>query len=318
MNWLKNIARFTLLLLPLVIFGGCNTYKKPEGKKLIICTTGYVADLVRHITGSEAEVIALMGPGVDPHFYKASLKDVDYLSQADLIVYSGLHLEGKMSELLVKVGNSRPTIAISDGLGEHDPLTLDAKGTHDPHFWFNPLYWKKGAENFARFYTKLNWGKPDSIRKGIDEYGQMLVEVDQYAKTKLSSLPANRRYLVTPHDAFSYFCNAYGMKVKTLQGVSTVAEYGIRDVSGMINFLTDSDIPTIFIESSISPKAIEAIVAGCKRKDHTITIGGELFSDALGAKGTAEEDYKGVFLHNVNTIYNGLILNTAQHHDKAR
>ncbi len=304
------LVNYLSIIFCWILLSQCSTYQKPEGKKLIVCTTGYVADIVRNIAGSEAEVIALMGPGVDPHLYKASLKDVDYLSQADLIVYSGLHLEGKMAELLAKVGHTQPTIAISDGLNEHDPLTLDNKGTHDPHFWFNPLFWKKGAHYFTERYKALNWGNNDSITMKAQNYSIMLDELDNYARKTLSQLPENRKFLVTPHDAFGYFCKAYGLKVKTLQGISTVAEYGIRDVSTLISFLSSNDIPTIFLESSISPKATEAIVAGCKSKGHPIAIGGQLYSDALGAKGSAEESYKGVFLHNVNTIYKGLIRKT--------
>lgn len=300
------------LLFPLIlcfIFQHCTSYQKPANKKLIVCTTGYVADVVKNIVGPEAEVIALMGPGVDPHLYKASLQDVDYLSQADLIVYSGLHLEGKMTELLGKVGQTQAIVQLSDGLDQNDPLVLDDKGTHDPHYWFNPLFWKKGAHHFADFYSNLNWGNKDSISRKFNNYGLMLDELDRYARQKLSTLPSNRKYLVTPHDAFGYFCKAYGLKVKTLQGISTVAEYGIRDVTELIQFLSTKDIPTLFLESSISPKSSEAIVAGCKSNGHTITIGGQLFSDALGAKGSSEETYQGVFLHNVNTIYDGLSLN---------
>ncbi|MES2630136.1 MAG: zinc ABC transporter substrate-binding protein [Bacteroidota bacterium] len=305
--------RLLLFLLPLFALAGCHTYQKKQGRKLIVCTTGYVADAVRNIAGPEAEIVALMGPGVDPHLYKASLRDVDYLSQADLIVYSGLHLEGKMSELFSRVSKTKPIIAIADGLEEGDAMELDDRGTHDPHFWFNPLLWKKGVQNFTVFYTRLNWGNPDSISSGSIAYCQMLTELDSYAKSKFRSLPPSRRYLVTPHDAFGYFCKAYGLKVKTLQGISTVAEYGIRDVSGLISFLIDKQIPTLFLESSISPKSSEAILAGCRRKGHDIGIGGELFSDALGKADSPEGTYRGVFLHNVNTIYNGLILNRKPH-----
>lgn len=300
------MKRWFIYMILCASFLGCNTYQKPKDKKLIVCTTGYVADIVKNIVGPEAEILTLMGPGVDPHLYKASLKDVDYLSQADLIVYSGLHLEGKMSELLAKVGKTHPTICIADGLAKNDPITLDDKGTHDPHVWFDPILWSKGAIHFANEYAKLKWTYEIGPHYDGIQYARELERLDSNAKAEIAKIPENQRYLVTPHDAFGYFCRRYGLKVKSLQGISTLSEYGIRDVTNLISFLVEKKIPTVFVESSISPKAIEAIISGCKSKGHKVTIGGQLYSDALGAEGTPEADYKGVFLYNLRTISHGL------------
>ncbi len=302
--------RYLLVVAAILLLSQCGQKREFPEKKLIVCTTGFVADLVTAIASDDCEIICLMGPGVDPHLYKASLRDVDYLANADLIVYSGLHLEGKMTELLAKVGKSTPTINISNGLNHQDPITLDNKGTHDPHFWFDPYLWKKASIYFEHEYKQLGWSDTNQTSIRLHEYTNMLSELDLTAKKAVAQIPTNQRYLVTPHDAFGYFCRRYHLEVKSLQGISTVAEYGIRDVTDLIQFLVDNKIPTVFIESSISPKSIEAILAGCAAKNHTLKIGGELFSDALGAADTPESSYKGVFLHNLNHITKGLKDNT--------
>ncbi len=295
------------LFIGLLGFTACNSYQKPASKKLIVCTTGYVADIVKNIAGDSAEVIALMGPGVDPHLYKAGLQDVDLLSQADLIVYSGLHLEGKMAEILPKVGRWRPIICIADGLNKNDKISWNgAEGVDDPHFWFDPLLWKKGADHFTLKYKELNWEDSTLINARSLNYGKMLVEINNYAKNKFDSLPEEKRWLVTPHDAFTYFSRAYNIQVRSLQGVSTLSEYGLKDITELINFLIEKHIKTIYLETSISPKATQTIIQSCAVKGHQLTVGGELYSDALGEKGSAEESYRGVFLHNVNAIYHGL------------
>ncbi len=304
---IQGLGRFIAVILLLAGFTACSPYQKPSNKKLVVCTTGYVADIVNNICGDTVEVVCLMGPGVDPHLYKAGLGDVDLLTQADLIVYSGLHLEGKMAEILHKVGKWRPIICIADGLSETDKINLSGSAAgHDPHFWFDPILWNKGAQHFAQAYKKLGWENDETIDSTSSAYGLMLENLDRYARRKFESLPENRRWLVTPHDAFTYFSRAYKLNVKSLQGVSTLSEYGLKDIAEQINFLVEHHIPTIFLETSISPKATQTIIKSCLTKGHQLKVGGELYSDALGAKNTPESTYRGVFLHNVNAIYNGI------------
>ena len=304
---MKLIRLYLLVCFSLILFGGCNSYEKPVGKKLIVCTTGYVADIARQICGDSVEIVSLMGPGVDPHLYKAGLRDVDLLTQADLIVYSGLHLEGKMAEILHKVGKWRPIICIADGLSKKDKISWDgAEGVDDPHFWFDPLLWKKGAQHFTRKYQQLKWGDSTLVNNRSLAYCRMLDDIHRYASERFNSLPDDKRWLVTPHDAFTYFSRAYRIKVKALQGVSTLSEYGLKDITELINFLVEKKINTVYLETSISPKATQTIIKSCQIKGHRLIVGGQLYSDALGDDGTPESTYKGVFLHNVNAIYNGL------------
>lgn len=293
----------------LVLGAGC---KAPDATDLpqqlkIVCTTGMIADAVANIAGAEASVTALMGPGVDPHLYKASQGDLQLLSQADLIFYNGLHLEGKMSEILEKIGRTRPVIAVSDGISEDRLLKLANVGdAHDPHIWFDVALWSKAVAHIGASLERQDTTHADGYRARTAGYLDSLLQLDDWVRGQLASIPTEQRVLITAHDAFSYFGRAYGVEVRGLQGISTVSEYGLKDVSDLVEFISGRRINAVFVESSVPAKSLEAVVEGCQKRGHQVRIGGMLYSDAMGAAGTPEGAYLGMVRANVRTIVHAL------------
>ncbi|MFD2613741.1 metal ABC transporter solute-binding protein, Zn/Mn family [Paenibacillus gansuensis] len=306
----KRIAAGVLFITVLAVTAACGTEEtgQSEGKLRVTTTIGMISDIVREVGGDHVEVTGLMGEGVDPHLYKASQGDIKKLDQADIIFYNGLHLEGKMIEIFEKMSKGKPTVAVSDNI---DPSQLrsgqDSGGTeHDPHIWFNVANWIKAAEKVRDELSKLDPAHKQDYEASAAAYLKELEELDAYAKTEIAKIPEQQRVLVTAHDAFGYFGDAYGIRVMGLQGISTASEYGSKDVAKLRDFLVENKVKAVFIESSVPRKAIDAVIEGAKEKGHTIVIGGELFSDAMGKEGTAEGTYIGMVRHNVDTIVNAL------------
>lgn len=301
--------------LLLVILGACTGKKdrKHPSRMTIVATTGMIGDAVKSICGDSAEVITLMGPGVDPHLYKPTLRDIDKLAAADIIVYNGLHLEGKMADMLHKIGKKKKVIAVSDGIPSSgllvtnpDQVKEGGQPVYDPHIWFDVKLWSKGIQYAAR-----EIGLYDSIHKvqydlSAPKYGRMLEALDFWAKEQIKTIPTESRLIITAHDAFNYFGRAYEIEVMGLQGISTVSEPGLKDISQLVDLLVSRKIKAVFVESSVSQRSINAVIQGCKQKGHTVKIGGTLFSDAMGAEGAPEGTYKGMVEHNVKAIVEGL------------
>ncbi|HSI90050.1 MAG TPA: zinc ABC transporter substrate-binding protein [Adhaeribacter sp.] len=276
-------------------------------KLKIVTTTGILADAVQNITQDLAEVEALMGSGVDPHLYKATQGDLKKLQEADMIIYNGLHLEGKMGEVLEKLAKRKNVIAAADGLEETQlRKALEFSTTYDPHIWFDVALWKKSVEFISQKIQEKDPKNQAAYEKNTAKYVQELYLLNTWVIKEIASVPEQQRTLVTAHDAFGYFGRAYKIEVKGLQGISTVSEFGLRDVSELVNMIVENKIKAVFVESSVSPKAIEAVVAGCRDKGHEINIGGTLYSDALGAEGTEAGTYIGMVRHNVQTIVKAL------------
>lgn len=300
-----------MLLSLLIIFSvlSCDQEGSKEGissKRNIVVTTNIIYDAVDFIAGEKNEVIGLMGAGVDPHLYKASQRDVSKLSNADMLVYNGLHLEGKMIDILEKMKRNTEVVALGEGISEERILRSDEFSTPDPHIWFDALLWTEAIEYFS---VKLIEWDPDNAqhyKKRTEEYLSILNEVDEYAKLELSKINEKQRVLITAHDAFNYFGRAYSIEVYGLQGISTMAEFGLKDISDLVKFIIDRNIRSVFIESSVSEKSLKSVVEGCKQKGHDVEIGGVLYSDAMGERDGPEGSYKGMFLYNVNTIVKGL------------
>lgn len=266
-----------------------------------------IKDAVTNVVGNHGEVIALIGPGVDPHLYKASQGDLDKLTNADIIFYNGLHLEGKMGEVLEKLGKIKTVIEISKDIP--DSLLRTAPGfasAHDPHIWFNVRIWKYAVGTIQKELS-ARYPELDSVflNNSSNHLGQ-LDSLHQEVITKLKEIPTSQRVLITAHDAFGYFGDAYQIEVRGLQGISTLSEFGLRDVTDLVNFISNRKIKAIFVESSVSPKSIEAVVEGCRKKNWNVTIGGTLYSDAMGAWNTPEGTYIGMVRANVNTITKAL------------
>lgn len=278
-----------------------------SGPLRIVVTTNIIADTVARVAGPDAEVEALMGPGVDPHLFKASESDVRRLAEADVIFYNGLHLEGKMGDILVKMARSRPVVAVAEDVPEE---TLreppEFAGLYDPHVWFDVSLWSTAVDVIGEELARLDPDHADGYRQRAAAYGAELDELDRWVEEEIASLPAERRVLVTAHDAFGYFGRRYDVEVVGIQGISTLSEAGLRDVERVVDLVVERAVPAIFIESSIPRRTVEAVRAAARERGHDVAIGGELFSDSLGAAGTPEGTYVGTVRHNVNTIVGAL------------
>jgi manganese/zinc/iron transport system substrate-binding protein len=275
-----------------------------QGPLQITCTTGMVADLVRNIAGERAEVKQLMGAGVDPHLYKSSPSDIAALSSADVVFYSGLHLEGKMTDVLEQLGQSKPVVAVAAKIDEAK-LLADG-GTHDPHVWFDVQLWQQAAQEVARTLIQFDPAEAANYEARAAEYQAKLSELDQYCRDQLATIPAEQRVMITAHDAFRYFGKAYDLEVRGIQGVSTESEAGVKQINALVDFLVARKIKSIFVETSVSDQNVQSLLEGCRAQQHDVKIGGELYSDALGEPGTPTGTYDGMVRHNVNTIVQAL------------
>ena len=274
----------------------------------VVATTNIVADLARQIGGDRVEVTALMGPGVDPHLYRASEGDVGRMTGADLIAYNGLELEGKIGEVLEQVeGRGIATVPVAAGIPE-DSLAASAvyAGAYDPHVWMSVPLWRSAASELGQALAALDPTHAQHYADRVDATLAGLDSLDAYVRSRVGELAPEDRVLVTAHDAFGYFGRAYGFEVYGLQGISTATEAGTRDVQDLATFVAEGRIPAMFVESSVSPKAIEAVQAAVRAQGFDVEIGGNLFSDALGADGTPEGTYVGMIRHNVDTIVDAL------------
>lgn len=302
-----------IFMLPaLILIPGCQTGsadKTPDatGKLHVVATTGMIADMVNNIGGDRVHVNGLMGPGIDPHLYKATAGDIDAMSEADMIVYNGLHLEGKMAELFEKMKNRKATVAVADGLAETDLYATEAmSGQHDPHIWFNVKLWIKASNYLMEQLIELDPSGEATYRENGAAFTATLTELDAFVRSTMGTVPESNRVLVTAHDAFHYFGKAYGVEVRGLQGISTASEAGTADVTELADFLAGRKIPAIFVESSVPTRYMEALQKAVESRGHTIQIGGSLFSDAMGDAGTPEGTYVGMVRHNTITISTAL------------
>lgn len=278
------------------------------GKALsVVATTGMVGDVAREIAGPDAQVTTLMGEGVDPHLYKASPGDVRAMSDAALILYNGLHLEGRMADVIVKMAGQRRVVQVTEAI---DPALLreppEFAGHYDPHVWFDVSLWSKASGRIASALAEaVRERAPDraqAVLARADEYRALLAELHEYALSTLATVPQSRRVLITAHDAFGYFGRAYALDVRGIQGISTDSEASLQDINALVTTLVDLKVPAVFIESSVPRKTVDALIEGARARGHEVKIGGQLYSDALGPAGTLEGTYVGMVLHNVETI----------------
>ena len=300
------MKKILIILLLSTVCMSCKEEKKTNDKLNIVTTTTMITDLVKNIGGAHINLQGLMGSGVDPHLYKASEGDVTKLSNADIIFYNGLHLEGKLVEVFEKMKNKK-TIAISDAL---DKSTLIGSeyfaSNYDPHIWFDINYWKQATEFVVKTLSEAIPEQKTTFETNGNVYIEKLNTLKNKLEQTISSLPKEQRILVTAHDAFNYFGKAFDFEVVGLQGLSTATEAGVKDVQKLSAFIIENKVKAIFVESSVPKRTIEALQAAVKSKGHEVTIGGTLYSDALGDAGTIEGTYIGMFKYNVNTIVNAL------------
>lgn len=268
-----------------------------------VATTGMVGDLVRHIGGERVSVATLMGPGVDPHLYKASAGDVNRLQQADIIFYNGLNLEAAMGEVLERMQGRVKAVAVTADIDRAELLASDRyENQYDPHVWFDVTLWRQAAERVRDTLVELDPASAAVYRTNGDAYLRELDDLHAYVLAQAATLPESRRVLITAHDAFRYFGRAYGFEVRGLQGISTATEAGAADVQQLAGFIAERRIPAIFIESSVPQRNIEAVQAAVQSRGFEVRIGGQLFSDAMGDPGTPQGTYVGMVRHNIDTI----------------
>lgn len=300
----NSILTFFLL----AIFVACApTEKTDNGKLQVVTTTGMLYDAVINIGGDKVEAQAIMGPGVDPHLYKATQGDLSKFNQADVIIYNGILLEGKMSEVLEKLGRQKPVFAVAEAIPEDLLLPFAGyKDAFDPHVWFDVSRWSMTVQEITKSLIKTDSANSSYYTQNSESYLMKLDSLDQFVKSRINEIPEERRILITAHDAFGYFGDAYGIRVEGLQGISTVADFGLKDIANIIDIIIANNIKAIFVETSVSEKSINAVVTGCREKGHDVSIGGYLYSDAMGELGTVEGTYIGMFEKNVNTIVEAL------------
>lgn len=291
-----------------VFLMGCQSGQESDnGKRLrVVATTGMIGDAVREIAGDSVSLSTLMGPGVDPHLYKASQGDVNALANADLIFYNGLFLEGKMQEILEGLKKQKQVVAVSQGIPEDALLAFEGHPYPDPHIWFDVALWQEAVKEIGQALIQADPEHAEYYEHNVTGYLKELKELDEYVKQEVNRIPEEQRIMVTAHDAFGYFGRAYGVKVRGLQGISTLSEYGLRDIRAMVDYLAEQKIKAVFVESSVPQKALEAVVAGSKERGHPVKIGGTLYSDAMGESGTEEGTYVGMVRYNVNTLVEAL------------
>ncbi len=297
-----------LVILAVVCFAACKSEKDSDGKLKVVTTTTMITDLVKNIGGEQIDMQGLMGAGVDPHLYKASEGDVSKLYNADVIFYNGLHLEGKLVEVFEKMeSQNKIQVALAEGLDKSGLIGSEYfASNYDPHVWFNIGYFKEFAKAVQQTLADADADNADVYEQNLADYLKELDALENEVQQIVETLPEEQRILVTAHDAFNYFGEAYSFQVVGLQGLSTATEAGVQDVQRLSEFIIENQVKAIFVESSVPRRTIEALQKAVLSKDSEVKIGGSLYSDALGDPGTDEGTYLGMFRYNVRTIVNEL------------
>ena len=306
--------RLLLIIVGSLVLSACVTRGRqsqtPIGERTInvVTTTGMIADITKNVGGDRVQVTALMGPGVDPHLYKASEGDVIRLQETDVVFYNGLHLEAQMGDVLERLNDfGIKTVPVTDKI---DRALLQSppefRGNYDPHVWFDVTLWMKAVEQVRDTLMEIDAGSAAQYESRAGVYLAELEALHHYVLDQANTIPEEQRVLITAHDAFNYFGRAYGFQVRGLQGISTEAQAGTADVQGLAAFIAENQIPAVFVESSVPQRNIEAVQAAVRAKGFEVKIGGSLFSDAMGSEGTPEGTYAGMVRHNIDTIVSAL------------
>ncbi len=289
-------------------FLACSIAAHAFGGLNIVATTGMVADITRHVVGEHGDVVALMGEGVDPHLYKPTASDARKIMNSDMIFYSGLLLEGRMTDTFLKAARMGKTVFPVTELIEETYLLEppEFEGHWDPHVWMDVSAWSRAVEAVATALCEQDQEHCDDYKANAKQYNEQLEKLHSYAVSSIASIPKEQRVLITAHDAFNYFGRAYGIEVVGIQGLSTESEAGIEDVNRLVNMIVEKGITAVFVETSVSDRNVKALIEGAKSKGHEVTIGGRLFSDAMGKTDTYEGTYIGMIDHNITTITKAL------------
>jgi len=273
----------------------------------VVATTGMIADAARNIGGERVEVTALMRPGIDPHAYRQTRSDIVALASADLVLWHGLDLEAQMKRFLEDLSRKLPVVAVAEGVTPRLLIEHDAyAGKYDPHLWMDPVLWKEVIANVERSLSEAHPQGSGAFRENAARYADEIDRLAAYAEATLSSIPKDRRILLTAHDAFGYFGAAYGFEVMGIQGISTDSEPGLHRIGELVDLIVEREIGAVFVESSVAERNVLALVEGAAARGHRVEVAGELFSDAMGEQGTYEGTYVGMIDHNVTLIAGAL------------
>lgn len=305
----KRLPCLAVMLAVLITLAACNNVKTNKSDKLtVVATTTMLYDLVKQIGGDYADVQGLMGSGVDPHQYRASAGDIGKMQSADVVVYSGLHLEGKMGEVFASLeknqGGGKKVICAADGIRED--LIIYNDGVPDPHIWFDVDLWSLAAAEVAKGLSEADKTNENAYKNNLEKYQEKLEELDLYIREKTAEIAEEQRVLITAHDAFGYFGRAYGYEVRGLQGISTATEAGTADVSSLADYIAENKIKAVFVESSLPVKNIRALMEAVKARDFETSLGGSLYSDSTGDGETGTDTYIAAFKHNADVITKAL------------
>jgi len=285
--------------------GAVTTPAEASGRPRVVCTTTVVADLVRQVGGDRVAVDPLMPSGVDPHSYRATPRDADRLAGADLVVASGLRLEGRLADLLGRLGGRVRVVAVADAL-PHDALLPAGDDAFDPHVWFDAGLWARCAPVVADALAGIDPAHAAGYRDRAAAYAARLQALDAGVRERITAVPESRRVLVTAHDAFRYFGRAYGLEVVGVQGTSTESEAGLGDVNRLVDLLVTRRIPAVFVETSVADRNVMALVEGAAARGHAVALGGRLHSDSLGGPGSGAETLEAALEANVAAIVSAL------------
>jgi len=300
--WITSIVAICVLAL-VYIFIGHFSFHKPENKvPYIVCTTGIVADTVAQVAGDYATIDYLMGPGVDPHLYRARESDVHRLAAADLIFYNGLHLEGKMDEVFDRIQTYTKAVAVTRDIPQNRLRSAEFAQVYDPHVWFDVTLWQYTVDTIALELSKQFPEYAEIYRENAQTYQHRLARLDRDIRHMVERVPKQRRKLITAHDAFGYFARAYDFEVVGLQGISTDAQVGTYDIMHLADYIVTHRVPVIFIEASIPQRNIQAVQEAVAAYGFSLTVGDQLYSDTLGPSGSNAETYIDMVSYNVKTI----------------
>jgi manganese/zinc/iron transport system substrate-binding protein len=313
---MTRLLAFIGLLLTLSLCQACS--RTPESSSdanrpvetsriRVVTTTGMIADMVRSIGGDDVEVTNLIGVGIDPHLYKPTRDDVASLLAADMIFYNGLHLEGRMGDVLERAGSDRPTIAVTDGLTPDQLLDgEDETGHEDPHVWLAPVLWAQCGTRVLDALCEKAPDRADRFNASFNAWTTQAESLEAFGRNAIGSIPVEKRLLITSHDAFNYFGRTFDIEVVGVQGISTESEAGLADLEALVQLVVDRKVPAVFVESSVPRRSIQALIEGAAARGHDVVVGGELFSDSMGPAGTPEGTWHGMVDHDIRVVTEAL------------
>ncbi|WGF87425.1 metal ABC transporter solute-binding protein, Zn/Mn family [Marinivivus vitaminiproducens] len=299
-RWLAAIGLCTVVLPPLP--AGAQ-----DGAVNVAATVGMIGDIARTVGGTCVSVTTIMGPGVDPHLYKASARDVRTFQNADAILYSGYSLEGQLGDVLERLARMKPTVAVAEAsIGRDELIAVQGAYGVDPHVWMDASLWARTVPTIAGRLAELAPDCAASIDANASTYGAQLAALHDWVKASIASIPEEQRVLVTAHDAFSYYGRAYGIEVAGIQGISTESEAGVADIRRMADIVAERGVPALFVESTINPRTIQAVIDAVRQRGQDVAVGGQLYSDAMGEEGSAGGTYIGMIYENTRHVVTAL------------